>query len=298
MARARWYPTATTLPDGRILVVSGDNITLNAPGLDVPLKNGSETLPEIYNVDSNTWTPLPAAQRRMPLYPFMFVLPDGQGVRRRPRHRSRARSTPRRASGRRSARARSTATARSCTGPARSSSPAPGPTPTIRASPRPTAPRRSTSTSRTRSGSEVAPMNHGRSYHTLTVLPDGNVLATGGMRETDGIDHAKAVFATEIWDPDTDTWTETASHASAARCTTRRRCCCRTAACCWPAAAPSPPRPTRATPRSTRRPTCSRARGRRSRAPRRNVQLGQNVHGQHARTPRGSRRCRWSAWAR
>ncbi len=25
MARARWYPTATSLPDGRVLVVSGDN---------------------------------------------------------------------------------------------------------------------------------------------------------------------------------------------------------------------------------------------------------------------------------
>ena len=28
MAVARWYPTATALPDGRVFVVSGDNITL------------------------------------------------------------------------------------------------------------------------------------------------------------------------------------------------------------------------------------------------------------------------------
>ena len=28
MAEARWYPTATALPDGRVFVVSGDNVTL------------------------------------------------------------------------------------------------------------------------------------------------------------------------------------------------------------------------------------------------------------------------------
>ena len=60
-------------------------------------------------------------------------------------------------------------------------------------------------------------MNHGRSYHTLTVLPDGKVFASGGMRETDGIDHSKAVFETEIWDPDTNTWTRDRLARQAAR---------------------------------------------------------------------------------
>jgi concanavalin A-like lectin/glucanase superfamily protein/galactose oxidase-like protein/Big-like domain-containing protein len=59
---------------------------------------------------------------------------------------------------------------------------------------------------------EIAPMHHGRSYHTLTVLPDGKVFASGGMSETDGIDRSKAVFPTEIWDPDTGVWTEAAAH--------------------------------------------------------------------------------------
>ena len=57
----------------------------------MPLTNASDTLPEIYNVDTNTWTPLPTAQRRMPLYPFMFVLPDGARVRRRAGSQTRAR---------------------------------------------------------------------------------------------------------------------------------------------------------------------------------------------------------------
>jgi hypothetical protein len=59
---------------------------------------------------------------------------------------------------------------------------------------------------------EVAPMHHPRSYHTLTVLPDGTVLASGGATQTDGINPSNAVFSTEIWDPTTDTWTETASY--------------------------------------------------------------------------------------
>ena len=59
---------------------------------------------------------------------------------------------------------------------------------------------------------EVAPMNYRRSYHTLTVLADGKVLATGGQTTTDGVDETTGVLGTEIWDPDTDVWTPTASH--------------------------------------------------------------------------------------
>ena len=55
-------------------------------------------------------------------------------------------------------------------------------------------------------------MEYRRSYHTLTVLPDGKVLATGGQTATDGVDQTTGILATEIWDPDTDTWTTTASH--------------------------------------------------------------------------------------
>ncbi len=55
-------------------------------------------------------------------------------------------------------------------------------------------------------------MNYRRSYHTLTVLADGKVLATGGQTTTDGVDETTGVLGTEIWDPDTDVWTPTASH--------------------------------------------------------------------------------------
>ena len=81
MSVARWYPTATALPDGRVFVASGDTITLGPnpdPNTPVPLINYSDTLPEIYNPATNTWTAMPSASRKMPLYPYLFVLPNGK----------------------------------------------------------------------------------------------------------------------------------------------------------------------------------------------------------------------------
>ena len=54
-------------------------------------------------------------------------------------------------------------------------------------------------------------MKYRRAYHTLTVLPDGKVLASGGQNGTDGVDQTTGILATEIWDPDTNTWTTGAS---------------------------------------------------------------------------------------
>jgi Domain of unknown function (DUF1929)/Galactose oxidase, central domain len=59
---------------------------------------------------------------------------------------------------------------------------------------------------------ETGAMEYPRSYHTLTMLPDGKVLATGGQTTTDGIDEGTGILGTEIWDPATGTWTPTASH--------------------------------------------------------------------------------------
>jgi hypothetical protein len=59
---------------------------------------------------------------------------------------------------------------------------------------------------------ETAPMAYPRSYHTLTMLADGKVFASGGQTATDGVDERTGILATEIWDPETGTWTPTASH--------------------------------------------------------------------------------------
>ena len=50
-------------------------------------------------------------------------------------------------------------------------------------------------------------MHFPRSYHTLTVLPDGTVLVTGGGMTKDSTDVADAVYDAEIWSPQTETWT-------------------------------------------------------------------------------------------
>jgi len=46
-------------------------------------------------------------------------------------------------------------------------------------------------------------MNQGRSFHTLTSLPDGRVLVAGGIL------HSFPVDSSEIYDPDTGTWVQT-----------------------------------------------------------------------------------------
>jgi hypothetical protein len=45
----------------------------------------------------------------------------------------------------------------------------------------------------------------------LTTLPDGTVLATGGETDKDGGNISNAVYAAELWSPQTQTWTTMAS---------------------------------------------------------------------------------------
>ncbi len=79
MSVGRWYPTATQLPDGRVLAFSGDNIIQDRPGVDPPLSDASvNSLPSVYNPRTSTWNDLEGARLTSPLYPFMFVLSDGR----------------------------------------------------------------------------------------------------------------------------------------------------------------------------------------------------------------------------
>src|ERR1022692_2610629 len=66
MAHGRWYPTVTTLPDGRVMTFSGFN------------ENGEITnnAVEIYTVNSG-WSPQYIASCTPPLYPRMNVVPSG-----------------------------------------------------------------------------------------------------------------------------------------------------------------------------------------------------------------------------
>ena len=52
-------------------------------------------------------------------------------------------------------------------------------------------------------------MAYPRTYHTLTLLPDGNVLATGGSQTTDP--GSQPVYAAEIWNAQTENWSTLSS---------------------------------------------------------------------------------------
>jgi hypothetical protein len=64
MAKGRWYPTVTTLADGRVVTVAGRDTT------------GSVVLlPEIW--ENNRWVRLTGASLRLPYYPRQFLAPNG-----------------------------------------------------------------------------------------------------------------------------------------------------------------------------------------------------------------------------
>jgi galactose oxidase-like protein len=65
MARGRWYPTNTTLPDGQVLTLAGTDES----GAVVPI-------PEVWN--GSSWRQLTTASMDLPYYPRTFVAPDGR----------------------------------------------------------------------------------------------------------------------------------------------------------------------------------------------------------------------------
>jgi hypothetical protein len=210
MAEPRWYPTATQLPDGRVLTFSGDRIVQDRPGQLPPFSDASvNSLPEVYSPATNTWTSLTSAQLTTPLYPQLFVLSDGRIVDVGPDTTTRV------------------LTPGTWTWSTIGTSPFDGHSAVMY---RPNKIMKSgtwadpdfqgalayDSSGRTAvldmnaatpAWRETAPMAHARSYHNLTLLPDGTVLASGGESGSDGVDLTKSVLPAEIWNPDTETWT-------------------------------------------------------------------------------------------
>ncbi len=201
MNAARWYPTNTTLPNGEVLVVAG-NIT----------KDADNDLPQVWTT-SGTWRDLTTAKRVLPVYPFMFVAPNGKVFMAGPRTRTRYLSTS--GTGKWTTLADSHCCVRDygsavmydegkvlIVGGAGQDAVGPLPTNTAEvidlnvAAP---------------AWRFTNPMAFRRRQLNVTLLPDGKVLATGGTSSTGFNTSAGSVLAAEVWDPATEQWTTLAS---------------------------------------------------------------------------------------
>ena len=195
----RWYPTATTLQDGRVIVTSGAT-TCGTCVADIP---------EIYDPVADTWTLLSNASLVIPLYPHQFLMPDGRLLV--------AASTE----GAIPARALNIAT--QTWSVVNSTVVDGGSTAMYRLgkiikcgtstnSDPPVFPSAATTyvldmNQPTPAWRQTASMKFPRAYHCLAVLPDGNVLVTGGGTTTASADLKDGVYTPELWSPSSETWT-------------------------------------------------------------------------------------------
>jgi len=199
MSFGRWYPTLTTLPDGRVLSVSGSD---RCETCVVPT-------PEVYDPVANTWTALTKASHSLPLYPFMFVLPDGRVLQAGSvdgviptevldvNTQQWTTIDPDVVDGHSAVMYQPGKVMKSGTASVPNLSSAPAQPVTFVLDMTQTTPK----------WQQTAPMNFARAYHNLTLLPDGSVLATGGESTQDGTNYANSVLPAEIWSPANQTWT-------------------------------------------------------------------------------------------
>jgi len=199
MAQGRYYPTATTLPNGEILVVSGHDTAKKVV-----------TIPEV-RTSSGTWRRLTAAPLAIPdpFYPDMFVAPNGKVFMAGFQQTSRYLSV--------SGTGLWTTVANRIVADRRLGSAvmyAPGKVMYAGGGDPPTA------------SAEVIDLNQGaptwrsvpgmafrRRQMNSTILADGSVLVTGGTSGAGFNDQAGAVYEAELWDPKTETWKTMAREA-------------------------------------------------------------------------------------
>ncbi len=220
MAHGRWYPTLTVLPDGEVLTMAGRN------------EAGSVVrIPEIW--EGNQWHELPGANGgandEIPYYPRNFVAPNGLVFYAGERVSSRWFDVDGTGAG--GGRGSWSDGPNHVWGFNRDYGTAvmyePGkilyaggggftgwPTPDPRSG-QPTATAEIIDLNRASpSWQNTSPMSVARRHLNSTILPDGQVLVTGGTRGAGfvNIDEALATRAAEVWNPATGEWTTLAAN--------------------------------------------------------------------------------------
>ena len=202
MQYRRWYPNATTLSDGRILVVAGWQTSANT----------NAGISEIYDPATNSWTSLTNANNPFETYPFMYLLPDGRVIH---------------IGGSEYATDTDILDLNTTSWSVVDSNIVDGSSATMylpnkfmkagsAADSQNTGPSSNTTfvldmTQPSPAWHQTSSMAYARSFMNLTMLPDGSVLATGGESDKNGGDISKAVYAAELWSPQTQTWSTMAS---------------------------------------------------------------------------------------
>jgi Domain of unknown function (DUF1929)/Kelch motif len=201
MAQGRWYPTATTLGNGDVVVTGGtDNFNVNV------------LIPEIW--EGSGWRQLTGASRTLPYYPRMFLAPDGRlfyaGPSRVTLYLDPAGSGSWTKVGDQIATDRNYGAAVMLDGKVLSIGGG-GAIGTC------TTPVLNTaeifdlrSSSRWR---QVGSMNYARRHLNATTLPNGEVLVTGGTSACGFSNENGSVFPAEMWSPATEQWRTLASMA-------------------------------------------------------------------------------------
>jgi hypothetical protein len=197
MNAGRWYPTVTTLANGDALVVSGQ----------VDYSVGVNTLPQVYQAATNSWRNLTGAQVNQPLYPMMFLAPNGKVIDVAPTDFTRWLDTSGTGAwspvGQRKYGFRDYGSAAMY---------ADGKILLVGGGDPPTNTAEVIDlNASTPAWRAVSSMRVARRQLNTTLLPDGTVLVTGGRSDSESHTPATPVLSSELWNPATETWTTLAS---------------------------------------------------------------------------------------
>lgn len=200
MNDGRWYPSATTLPNGEVLVVGGET---HGAGLNNPFH-------QVYIPWTNTWRDIPNSAANLPYYTRQFVDLNGDIIIVNPRRQTYVITTEGLGTFQGTVLANHTLARTYGSGvmfeEGKIISIGGGVPPTATAEildlddPNP-------------QWRMVAPMSVPRRQHNAVLLPDGKILVIGGSSGAEFDDRTSPVLHTEVFDPETETWTIWASHA-------------------------------------------------------------------------------------